>query len=230
MPTNKQTSTKAASITVTVMGHVLEVLDRTYTDHPMADVTQGDAYKVLISCLLSLRTKDEVTMPASLRLFELADTPEQMVRLTAEQIQKAIYPVGFYRNKSLTLIEVSRDILARYEGAVPKTIDELLTLKGVGRKTANLVVGLGHQLPAVCVDTHVHRISNRLGFIATNSPDETEQVLRETLPMKYWPIVNRVLVRHGQETCKPIGPRCDVCPVLEDCQQREASPRKRSAK
>lgn len=230
MPTNKQTSTEVPAITVAVMGRVLEVLDRTYTDHPMADVTQGDAYKVLISCLLSLRTKDEVTMPASLRLFKLADTPERMVQLTVEQIQKAIYPVGFYRNKSLTLIDVSRDILARYEGAVPKTIEELLTLKGVGRKTANLVVGLGHHLPAVCVDTHVHRISNRLGFIATNTPDETENVLRETLPMKYWPIVNRVLVRHGQETCKPIGPRCDICPVLGDCQQREAVPRKRSAK
>ncbi len=232
MPTNKQSSieAKAPLITVTVMGHVLEVLDQTYTDHPMAEVTQGDAYKVLISCLLSLRTKDEVTMPASLRLFELADTPERMVRLSAEQIQKAIYPVGFYRNKSHTLIEVSRDILARYDGTVPKTIDELLTLKGVGRKTANLVVGLGHHLPAVCVDTHVHRISNRLGFIVTNTPDETEESLRKTLPMKYWPIVNRVLVRHGQETCKPIGPRCDVCPVLEDCQQREAIPRKRSAK
>ena len=232
MPTNKQSSieAKAPLITVTVMGHVLEVLDQTYTDHPMAEVTQGDAYKVLISCLLSLRTKDEVTMPASLRLFELADTPELMVRLTAEQIQKAIYPVGFYRNKSHTLIEVSRDILARYDGTVPKTIDELLTLKGVGRKTANLVVGLGHHLPAVCVDTHVHRISNRLGFIVTNTPDETEESLRKTLPMKYWPIVNRVLVRHGQEICKPIGPRCDVCPVLEDCQQREAIPRKSSAK
>jgi endonuclease-3 len=205
---------------------VLDTLDAAYQYHPMADITHEDPYKVLIACILSLRTKDEVSIPASERLFALAHTPQQMVTLSPETIQKTVFPVGFYRNKADTILEVSQDLLDRYGGQVPSTIDELLTLKGVGRKTANLVVGLGHQLPAICVDTHVHRICNRLGYVHTQTPEATEWALREKLPLPYWRIINKVMVLHGQQCCKPIGPRCDVCPVLPWCHQVDVTPRK----
>lgn len=208
------------------IGKILQILEETYQTHPMGDVTERDPYRVLIGCILSLRTKDEVTIPACERLFSKADTPESLLKLSPEEIQRIIYPVGFYRNKSQTLREVSQDLIDRYGGQVPDTIDELLTLKGVGRKTANLVVGLGHQKPAICVDTHVHRINNRLGYIETQTPDETEAALRAKLPVKYWDIVNRVLVRHGQEICKPIGARCDICPVEKYCLKVDVKPRK----
>src|SRR5690606_29628638 len=144
-----------------------------------------------------LRTKDEVTMPASERLFALADTPQNMVKLSAETVAQAIFPVGFYKTKAQTIIDFSQKLLDDFNGQVPDTIEALLTLKGVGRKTANLVVGLGHGLPAICVDTHVHRICNRLGYIATQTPDETEAVLRAKLPLPYWNIINTMLVLHG---------------------------------
>ncbi len=214
-----------ASNTIPI-GKILKILEETYQTHPMGDVTERDPYRVLIGCLLSLRTKDDVTIPACERLFKKAATPEAMLRLTPEEIQRIIYPVGFYRNKSETLREVSQDLIDRYGGEVPDTIEELLTLKGVGRKTANLVVGLGHKKPAICVDTHVHRISNRLGYIETKTPDETEAALRAKLPVSYWDIVNRVLVRHGQEICKPIGARCDICPVAEYCLKIDVRARK----
>ena len=205
---------------------ILDTLNQTYKGHPLNDITQQDPYKVLIGCLLSLRTKDEVTIPASERLFVLADTPHKMVKLTPEIIQKTVFPVGFYKNKSHTILNVSQQLLDDFNGRVPNTIDELLTFKGVGRKTANLVMGLGHGLPAICVDTHVHRISNRFGYIDTKTPDETEMVLRQKLPQTYWSIINRVLVLHGQQTCKPIGARCDVCPVESQCKQVEVKARK----
>lgn len=208
------------------IGKILRILENTYQTHPMGDVTERDPYRVLIGCILSLRTKDDVTIPACERLFGKADTPEGMLKLTPEEIQRIIYPVGFYRNKSETLLEISQDLLDRYGGEVPDTIEELLTLKGVGRKTANLVVGLGHKKPAICVDTHVHRINNRLGYIETKTPDETETALRGKLPVEYWDIVNRVLVRHGQEICKPIGARCDICPVAEYCRKIDVRARK----
>lgn len=207
------------------IGEILTTLDQVYQVHPMDEITGHDPYKVLVACILSLRTKDEVTIPAALRLFELATTPQAMVTLTPEAIQKAVFPVGFYRTKAETILEISRDLLARYEGRVPDTIEALLTLKGVGRKTANLVVGLGHQLPAVCVDTHVHRISNRLGYIVTQTPEETEMALRAKLPVEYWRIINKVMVLHGQQICKPIGPRCDVCPVEKFCRKVDVKPR-----
>lgn len=205
---------------------VLETLDNTYDEHPMAIITHENAYKVLIACLLSLRTKDETMIPAATRLFAVADTPEKLVKLTAEEIQKLVFPVGFYRNKSQTLLEVSHRILEDFEGNVPKTMDELLSLKGVGRKTANLVLGLGHGIPAICVDVHVHRISNRLGYIKTKDPEETEMKLRKILPVPYWHIINKVMVLHGQQTCKPVGARCDICPVELDCQKIEVKSRK----
>jgi endonuclease III len=212
------------------IGTMLETLEACFDHHPMADVTQNNPYKVLMACILSLRTKDEVTIPASIRLFALADTPEKMVTLSSEEIQKAIYPSGFYKTKADTLITISQDLIDRFNSGVPDTIEELLTLKGVGRKTANLVVGLGHGLPAICVDVHVHRICNRFGYIQTETPDETEFVLRAHLPLPYWAIINKVLVLHGREICRPIGPHCDRCPVTTHCQKVAVTPRKSAFK
>ncbi|OGH96738.1 MAG: endonuclease III [Candidatus Melainabacteria bacterium GWF2_32_7] len=176
-----------------------------------------DPFKTLISCILSLRTKDETTYGATLRLFSLGSTPNDFLKLSEEEIQKAIYPVGFYRNKAKVILGICQDLLANYKGLVPDDIDELLKLKGVGRKTANLVVSKGYDKPAICVDTHVHRISNRLGYVKTKTPDKTEMALREKLPIKYWLKINDLLVTHGQNTCKPIGPKCNVCIIEPYC-------------
>ena len=205
---------------------VLDRLDAAYDYHPMAAITRQDPYRVLTSCILSLRTKDETSMPASERMFALADTPEAMVRVPVERLEKAIFPVGFYRNKARTIIDISRDLLDRFEGQVPQAIEELLTLKGVGRKTANLVRGLGHGLPAICVDIHVHRICNRLGYITTQTPEDSEWTLRDRLPLSHWPIINKVLVLHGQACCRPISPHCDRCPVADLCHKVDVQPRK----
>ena len=176
-----------------------------------------DPYQILISCLLSLRTKDQVTHQASRRLFQLAKAPQQMVRLSREKIRKAIYPVGFYKTKAKTVQSVSRDILDRFGGKVPDSLEALLSLKGVGRKTANLVVTLGFHKPGICVDTHVHRISNRLGLVKTKTPEKTEQALRQTLPPQYWIEWNDLLVPFGQNLCKPISPLCSHCPIERYC-------------
>ncbi|OGI30448.1 MAG: endonuclease III, partial [Candidatus Melainabacteria bacterium RIFOXYA12_FULL_32_12] len=176
-----------------------------------------DPFKTIISCILSLRTKDETTYGATLRLFSLGSTPNDFLKLSEEEIQKAIYPVGFYRNKAKVILGICQDLLANYNGLVPDDIDELLKLKGVGRKTANLVVSKGYDKPAICVDTHVHRISNRLGYVKTKTPDETEMALREKLPVKYWLKINDLLVTHGQNTCKPIGPKCTICIIEPYC-------------
>lgn len=207
------------------MGAILDTLENYYDFHPMGELTRNNPYKVLVACVLSLRTKDEVMIPASERLFAVADTPEKIVELSPETIEKLVYPVGFYKTKAQNIIDFSHKLLDEFGGQVPNTIDELLTLKGVGRKTANLVVGLGHGLPAICVDTHVHRICNRLGYIQTKTPEETEMVLRAKLPQPYWSVINTVMVLHGQQTCKPIGPRCDVCPVESLCHKVDVKPR-----
>ncbi|MBF0122220.1 MAG: endonuclease III [Candidatus Omnitrophica bacterium] len=178
-------------------------------------------YLVLVSCLLSLRTKDTTTLPASERLFHLADTPEGMVQLSVDKVARAIYPVGFYKTKAFRIIDISRDILDRFHGQVPDTLDDLLTLKGVGRKTANLVLTEGFHTPAMCVDTHVHRISNRLGYIVTRSPEETEMALREKLPKRFWGDYNASLVVWGQNVCRPISPKCSQCPVGDICQKMD---------
>jgi len=185
----------------------------------LADVTERsrDPFRVLVACLLSLRTKDETTLPASDRLFALADTPEAMLRLRPKQIEQAIFPVGFYRTKALVLLGISRDLIERFSGQVPASIDALLTLKGVGRKTANLVVTLGFGKPGICVDTHVHRISNRLGYVRTRNPEETEMALRAKLPRRYWIGYNDLLVSFGQNICLPVSPRCSECPVRASC-------------
>lgn len=175
------------------------------------------AFHVLISCLLSLRTKDKETSNASRRLFAVADTPEKLARLPAKEIEKLIYPVGFYRNKSKTIKDVCGILEKSYDGATPDSIDELLKLKGVGRKTANLVVTLGFGKPGICVDTHVHRICNIWGYVKTKSPDETEFKLREILPKRYWIEFNDLLVTFGQNHCRPVSPFCSTCLMESDC-------------
>ncbi len=178
-----------------------------------------DPFRVLISTILSLRTKDETTAEASARLFALADAPQAMLNLSEAQIAKAIYPVGFYKTKAKTIRETCKVLLEKYEGKVPDDLDELLKLKGVGRKTANLVITLGFGKPGICVDTHVHRITNRWGYVETKSPDETEMRLREILPRKHWIVINDLLVAYGQNLCKPISPHCSVCTIAEFCQR-----------
>ena len=187
----------------------------------LISVQTKDPYRVLISTLLSLRTKDEVTAKASFRLFEEADTPEKMIKLKEEEIEKLIYPVGFYKNKAKTIIDTSRLLIEKYNSNVPDSLDELLNIKGVGRKTANLVLALGYGKDTICVDTHVHRISNRWGAVNTKTPEETEFALMEKIPKKYWSEINDLMVAFGQTVCRPIGPKCSECKVKK-CPSRRA--------
>jgi endonuclease-3 len=176
-----------------------------------------DPFKVLISCILSLRTRDQTTAEASERLFALADHPAALAALPVEQIEKAIYPVGFYRNKAQQIREISRELVELHAGRVPDEMDELLRFKGVGRKTANLVLTLGHAKPGICVDIHVHRICNRWGYVTTRNPQETEFALRKLLPPQYWIPINDLLVTFGQNQCTPVSPRCTNCPLAGLC-------------
>jgi endonuclease-3 len=178
-----------------------------------------DPFRVLIACILSLRTQDTTTGPASERLFAVADTPPTMLGLSPSRIESLIFPVGFYRTKARVILGICRDLLDRFAGRVPDEIDALLTLKGVGRKTANLVVTMGYGKPGICVDTHVHRISNRLGYVKTRNPEETEMALRARLPRRYWIGYNDLLVSFGQNVCTPISPRCSICPVNTRCRR-----------
>jgi endonuclease III len=204
------------------MAEIIRLLERELENRALPIVSRladekRDPFEILISTLLSLRTKDEVTEAASERLFALASTPEEMVRLSDKEIQRAIYPVGFYRNKAETILHVCRELITRFRSRVPETIDALLTLKGVGRKTANLVVALGFGGAGLCVDTHVHRISNRLGYVRTKTPEATEFALRAKLPAEYWLRYNTLLVAFGRNTCRPISPLCSVCPIAVCC-------------
>ncbi len=185
----------------------------------LAGVAEGsrDPFRVLIGCLISLRTKDEVTAEASARLFRLARTPRAMLRLPAARIARAIYPAGFYRTKARTIKGVCRTLLEAHGGTVPDDLETLLTLKGVGRKTANLVLTTGYGKPGICVDTHVHRISNRLGLVTTKTPEQTEFALRQLLPRRHWIPYNDLLVAFGQNVCQPVSPRCSTCPVNGLC-------------
>ena len=178
---------------------------------------KSDPFGVLVSCIISLRTRDEVTELASARLFKLAKTPAQVNNLSNAKIEKAIYPAAFFRNKAQSLKEMCRDLVENYEGKVPDNLGELLKLKGVGRKTANLTLILGHNKPGICVDIHVHRISNRWGYVKTKSPDETEMILRNKLPQRYWKSYNDLLVTFGQNICKPISPFCGSCAIADSC-------------
>jgi endonuclease-3 len=176
-----------------------------------------DPFTALVSCLLSLRTKDKVTGEASERLYSLASDPASIYGLPVKTIEKAIYPVGFYRVKAATIKKLCGVLVKRYNSKVPDTIEELLKLDGVGRKTANLVVTLGYGKPGICVDTHVHRITNRWGLVSTKNPTETEFRLRETVPQKYWIALNGMLVAFGQGICKPLSPLCSNCDLNEYC-------------
>jgi endonuclease-3 len=180
----------------------------------------GSPFKVLISCIISLRTKDEVTALASARLFARAATPEAMRLLSVDEISGLIYPAGFYRTKASQIVEISRIIVDEYGGKVPDNIDNLLKFKGVGRKTANLVLTLGFGKQGICVDTHVHRICNRWGYVATKSPDKTEMALREKLPAEYWIEINDLLVAFGQNHCHPVSPFCSTCKLTEICERK----------
>lgn len=207
---------------------VLTILQGEYAKWQVPIVTlvaerSNDPYQVLISTLLSLRTKDEVTTVASRRLFVKANTPQSMLKLPAEKIRKLIYPVGFYKRKADNILEVSRILIDEYHGKVPDDLDILLSLPGVGRKTANLVLTLGFGKPGICVDTHVHRISNRFGYVTTKSPDDTEMALREKLPPEWWIPINDILVAFGQALCKPISPWCSKCAVNQYCERNNVT-------
>lgn len=183
----------------------------------VAEKTKKDPFQILIGTLLSLRTKDKTTEEACGRLFSLAKTPNEMMRLNEKTIEKAIYPVGFYRKKAKQLIEISKILVEKYNGKVPDGIEELLKIKGIGRKTANLVMNEGFNKPGICVDTHVHRISNRLGIVKTKNPEESEYELMKVIPKKYWIKYNAILVPFGQNICKSVSPLCSVCPVENLC-------------
>ncbi len=176
-------------------------------------------FHVLVATLISLRTKDEVTNVAAGRLLAVAPTPESLARVPPRRIERLIYPAGFYRTKARTLRDVSRTLVRAHGSRTPDTLEGLLALKGVGRKTANLVLTLGWGKPGICVDTHVHRITNRLGFVRTREPDETETVLRATLPRRWWIPINDLLVAFGRTVCTPLSPRCSICPVGPPCQR-----------
>lgn len=176
-------------------------------------------YLVLIACILSLRTNDLTTYPATLRMLEIGREPKDFAYCDVEKLEKAIYPVGFYKNKAHQIVELSKIIVEQLDNKVPDTIEDLIKFNGVGRKTANLVLAKGYNIPAICVDVHVHRICNRLGYVKTKNPEETEFALREKLPKKYWLDINTLLVTHGQNICKPIKPKCDECPIRNYCKK-----------
>ena len=177
----------------------------------------NDPFLVLIACILSLRTNDKTTYPATLRMLKLGKTPQEFAICDEKELEKAIYPVGFYANKAKQIIELSKEIVEKHNGKVPDTIEELVKFNGVGRKTANLTVARGFNKPAICVDVHVHRIFNRMGYVKTKNPEETEFALREKLPVKYWIDINTLIVTHGQNVCKPQKPNCNICPINQYC-------------
>lgn len=187
---------------------------------PVADLVQiqtRDPFKVLVATILSARTKDETTASVLPRLFEKVKTPSDLQKLSVTEIEALIYPVGFYRNKAKFLKELPVVLEKEFQGKIPETVEELTTLPGVGRKTANLVVAVAFQKPAICVDTHVHKVMNRLGYVKTKTPLETEMTLRKKLPMKYWTTINMLLVAFGQNLCRPVSPFCSHCPVRQYC-------------
>jgi endonuclease-3 len=202
---------------LTLIGRAIRSMEEPAVEK-IAEETHDDPFRVLIATLLSAQTKDAVTAAASARLFKVARTPQTMATLTVKRIETLIYPVSFYRNKARHVKQACRQILDDYGGVVPDTMEGLLTLAGVGRKTANLVLILSHASKNnICVDTHVHRISNRLGWVRTKTPDETEQALYRVVPKKWWPDVNLYLVTWGQNVCKPVYPRCRACVVSSLC-------------
>ena len=199
------------------LGRAIEGLDEPAVEK-IAEEQEEDPFQVLIATMLSAQTQDAVTAAASARLFEVARTPRTVAKLTTRQIEKLIYPVSFYRNKAVHVKRTGEQILSRYGGLVPSTMEELLTLPGVGRKTANLVLILAHRSRRnICVDTHVHRISNRLGWVTTRTPEETEHALYKATHKRWWPVINLYLVTWGQNVCRPVYPLCDSCAINNLC-------------
>ncbi|MBW2995583.1 endonuclease III [Candidatus Woesearchaeota archaeon] len=196
---------------------IISILRKKYA--PIFFKDKVSPYYVLISCLMSLRTKDEVTYPRARALFKKADTPRKMLKLSVKEIEKLIYPVGFYRVKARRIKEVSRYLIEKHNSRVPDDFDELLKIKGVGRKTANIVITHAFSKPGIAVDTHVHRISNRIGIVKTKTPEQTEMSLMKIIPKKNWIVFNELLVRHGQNICKPISPFCSTCPIYKYCRR-----------
>ncbi|MBF6560728.1 MAG: endonuclease III [Candidatus Binataceae bacterium] len=215
----------SAAVTGATVGAILRVLRRAARGWNAPVLTlmaaeKHDPFLTLIGCILSLRTKDETTAVAAPRLFARARTPAEMLALTAREIEELIFPVGFYRTKARVILGICRDLIDKFEGRVPDEIETLTTLKGVGRKTANLVVTESFRKPGICVDTHVHRISNRWGLVTTKTPDQTERALRAALPRRYWIEYNSLVVAFGQTICHPVSPWCSRCPVARHCPRR----------
>lgn len=234
MPTEKETNIKKINlnkITLKQIDLFMKLLGEEYKKFKTPIVTEiseteRNPFKVLISTLLSLRTKDETTAKASYRLFNIADTPQKILNLQTKKLENIIYPVGFYKTKARRIKDICKILIEKYNNKVPDDIDELLTLKGVGRKTANLVVSLGYGKPGLCIDTHCHRIPNRWGWINTKTPFETEMTLRNILPQKYWKEFNDYLVAFGQNVCRPVGPRCNECKLREYCRYSNKAEKK----
>lgn len=199
---------------------IIDTLKR--ANQPQSDFVKlmdsfNDPFLVLIACILSLRTNDKTTYPATLRMLKFGKSPKDFATLNVEKLENAIFPVGFYKNKAIQIIELSKILVEKYNSEVPNSIEELVKFKGVGRKTANLVLARGFNKPAICVDVHVHRIFNRIGYINTKTPEQTEMELRRILPEKHWIEINTLLVTHGQNVCKPINPKCSICPIEKYC-------------
>lgn len=199
------------------MEQLLKILDNYYPMHTMEDNYTGKPYKALVSCLLSLRTRDEITFPVAEKLFEVADTPESMVKVPYEDLCRVIKSINYYKTKAENILLISGILIEKYQGKVPSKMDELLELRGVGRKTANIVLSVGFKKPALAVDTHVHRISNRLGYVSTTKPEQTEFELMKKVDKKLWRKVNQLFVLHGKNICKPITPLCGKCPIIDFC-------------
>jgi len=203
------------------ISEIVKILKKVTKTFAVPSVTEIGAkhnpFKVLISTIISLRTKDIVTSKASLALFKKASTPKNISKLSETEVETLIYPAGFYKTKAKNIKKICEILLEKYGGIVPNDIEKLLALPGVGRKTANLVLTLGFGSPGICVDIHVHRIFNRLGYVSTKTPDETEVVLRKKLPKKYWIVINDLLVMYGQNLCRPISPFCSKCKIKKYC-------------
>ncbi len=204
------------------ISQVIEILQRHYESWKAPVVTlvaqhTHDPFRVLICALLSTRTRDETTAMVCKKFFERIKTPQDIIATPLDELEKLIYPVGFYRNKAKHLKELAKDLLERFDGKVPGNLEDLLSLKGVGRKVANLVLADGYGVPAICVDTHVHRITNRWCLVKTKTPEQTERELSKILPKDYWVVINRLLVAFGQRICRPQKPKCDICPIERFC-------------
>jgi len=203
---------------------IISILDKKKLElgSPVFDLIKiigNDPFKILISTIISLRTRDEITIQSSKKLFKFLKSPNDIINISVKQISEAIYPCGFYNRKSIQIKQICISLINNYDSKIPDDLETLLTFKGIGRKTANLILSRGFNIPAICVDTHVHRISNRFGYIKTKTPEQSEFKLMNKLPKKYWINYNLILVALGQSICKPINPKCDKCPISKLCEK-----------